>query len=89
MHSDSQRIRKLFVQYPNVKLCLSGHTHQIDQVMLQGVGYCCNGAVCGYWWRGSSPQPADRFECPNGYGIVDLYDDGSWENHYTTYGWPA
>jgi hypothetical protein len=26
---------------------------------------------------------------PEGYGIVDLYPDGTVENRYVTYGWQA
>jgi 3',5'-cyclic AMP phosphodiesterase CpdA len=67
----------------NVKLALSGHMHQVDQVEYLGITFCCNGAVCGNWWKGP------HLEFPEGYGIVDLYPDGTFESRYVTYGWKA
>lgn len=81
LHIDAKRIKNLFAKYPNVKLCLSGHEHLTDQVSVGGVTYCCNGAVSGGWWGG------DYYDCTYGYGLVDLYDDGSFENRYVPYGW--
>jgi len=83
MHIDARRIKDLFLKHPNVKLCLSGHLHLVDQVLYNGVTYCCNGAVCGAWWEGSYQ------ECAEGYALVDLFDDGSLENRYVTFGWQA
>lgn len=84
MHGDFPRIRTLFKQHPNVKLCLSGHTHLIDRVEYTGVTYICDGAVSGDWWKGNHLG-----ECDNGYGLLDLYDDGSFDHQYQTYGWKA
>lgn len=81
VHIDARRIKDLFKLYPNVKLCISGHEHLLDQVVYNGVTYCCNGAVCAGWWGG------DYYECTYGYTLVDLFDDGSFENRYVTYGW--
>lgn len=81
MHIDARRIKNLFNKHPNVKLCLSGHEHLVDQVTYSTVTYCCNGAVCGAWWKGS------YHECAPGYGVVDLYEDGSFHNQYVVYGW--
>jgi hypothetical protein len=55
--------------------------HLVDKVLYNGVTYCCNGAVCAGWWKG------DNQECDEGYGIVDLYDDGSIRNEYVSFGW--
>lgn len=81
MHSDADRIITLFNKHKNVKLCLSGHIHLSDQVVYDGVTYISNGAVSGNWWKGINHETA------NGYAMVNLYDDGSFENEYVPYGW--
>lgn len=81
MHMDARKIIGLFAQHPNVRLCLSGHTHLLDRVEYGGVTYICDGAVCGGFWKGPNQN------CPEGYGIVDLFDDGSFEHRYVNYGW--
>lgn len=81
IHIDARRIKDLFRKHPNVKLCVSGHEHLLDQVVYNHVAYFCNGAVCGAWWGG------DYYECTYGYALIDLFDDGSFENRYVPYGW--
>lgn len=81
MHIDARRIKDLFRQYPNVRACISGHIHLVDRVDYLGVTYYCNGAVCGGWWNG------DHQECTTGYGMVNLYDDGSHDCAYVPYEW--
>jgi 3',5'-cyclic-AMP phosphodiesterase len=81
MHSDHQRLKNLFSRYAQVKLCLSGHVHYIDEVEYLGVKYLCNGAVSGNWWR--NPLALDEF--PPVYSIIDLFDDGSVENNLVFY----
>lgn len=83
MHIDAIRMQQLFLKFPNVKLCLSGHLHLVDRVDYTGVTYFCDGAVSGAWWKG------DHHECKNGYAMLNLYDDGSFEREYVTYGWQA
>jgi Icc protein len=73
MHLDHQRIKNLFFQHKNVKLCLSGHVHYLDAIEYLGVKYLCNGAVSGNWWRESFVL--DEF--PPVYSIIDLYSDGT------------
>jgi hypothetical protein len=85
MHGDWLKYRDLFKQYPNVKVALSGHEHLLDRVDYNGVTYLCGGAVCGSWWKG----PNGEGDCNEGYGILDLYDDGSIEHEYISYGWTA
>ncbi|HLO40469.1 MAG TPA: metallophosphoesterase [Phycisphaerales bacterium] len=80
---DYGRIKKLFLENPQVKVCLSGHMHLIDRVEYNGVAYCCNGAACAAWWKGPHK------ECREGYTLVDLYSDGTFENRYVEYGWKA
>ena len=41
------------------------------------------GAVSGAWWKG----PKDR--CAEGYGLFDLFDDGTFKHQYVPYGWQA
>ncbi|HMQ16647.1 MAG TPA: metallophosphoesterase [Phycisphaerae bacterium] len=52
MHTDFRRLRDLLLKHRNVRLCLSGHLHQIDRVEYEGVTHICDGAVSGAWWKG-------------------------------------
>ncbi len=79
MHTDTSKIIKLFYQYPNVKLCLSGHIHLREKLIYNNVTYICNGAVSGAWWEGN------RRETAPGYGLIDLYADGSFRESYLNY----
>ena len=81
MHDDHQRLKDLFHESKNVKLCLSGHVHYIDAIDYVGVKYLCNGAVSGNWW--GTPLALDEF--PPVYAIVDLHADGSVEHQYVFY----
>ena len=83
MHSDAARIIALFNRHRNVKVCLSGHIHLYEQIQYDGVTYISNGAVSGNWWKGIHHETA------NGYAMVNLYDDGSFDNEYIPYGWNA
>ena len=79
MHIDARRFRQLFLQYPNVRLCLSGHAHQYEVLDYLGVRYMTNGAVCGNWWQGW------YMDFPPAYVMVDLYDDGSADSTFIPY----
>jgi len=79
MHTDVSKIINLFYKHPNVKLCLSGHIHLREKLVYNNVTYICNGAVSGAWWEGS------RRETAPGYGIIDLYADGSFSENYINY----
>jgi len=81
MHIDARRIKDLFLEHKNVRLCLSGHMHLHDKVEYLGVKYLCNGAVSGGWWEGS------HYEFPPAYVVIDLYDDGTSRSEYITYKW--
>jgi 3',5'-cyclic-AMP phosphodiesterase len=83
MHRDCVEIKSLFARHPNVKVCLSGHMHLIDRCDYNGVTYLCNGAVSGNWWKGRHK------DCDEGYGIIDLFDDGTFAHEYVKYGWKA
>lgn len=79
MHTDTSKIINLFYQHPNVKLCLSGHIHLRDKVEYNNINFICNGAVSGAWWNGNNRQTAP------GYGLIDLYSDGSFDEKYYNY----
>lgn len=80
-HQDAGRIVKLFKAHTNVKLCLSGHLHLTERIEYAGVTYVCSGAVSGNWWKGKHHGTEE------GYALVDLYDDGSFDWQYVDYGW--
>ncbi len=79
MHSDFLDLKKIFIKYPNIKVCLSGHIHLQDEVDYLGVKYYCNGAISGNWWKGAFQEfdPA--------YAVIELFDDGSSKRTITNY----
>ena len=81
MTKNSDAIRDLFAAHPHVKIALSGQTHIIDRVDYAGVSYLCGGAVAGNWWKG----PYHGFD--PGYRILDLHDDGGFDQRYLAWGW--
>lgn len=81
VHIDARRIKDLFRKHSNVKVCISGHEHLLDEVVYNGVHYFCNGAVSAAWWGG------DYQEVTYGYTLIDLFEDGTFENRYVPYGW--
>ena len=83
MHVDCRELDALFVKHRNVKLCLSGHLHLLDRCRYNGVEYICDGAVSGAKWKGPKRQT------PEGYGLIDLFDDGTFRHEYVTFGWKA
>lgn len=81
MHADAPRLIELFDKHPNVKVCMSGHIHLYEQIRYNNVTYISNGACSGNWWKGV------RSHTENGYAMVNLYDDGTFDNEYIPYGW--
>jgi len=79
MHIDARRIKDLFLQHSNVKVCLSGHLHLVDDQTYLGVRYLCNGALCGGWWD----RPYQGFE-PMA-ALLDFYSDGTVDRHILTF----
>jgi hypothetical protein len=71
MHSDFFSLKKIFLKYPAIKVCLSGHIHLQDEMEYLGIKYYCDGAVSGNWWSGAFQE----FE--PAYAVIELYDDGS------------
>lgn len=83
MQIDARKLKNLFYKYPGVKLCISGHLHLLDTVKYDGVTYICDGAVCGAWWGGKYQETTE------GFGVFDLYKDGTFKHQYVNYGWKA
>jgi 3',5'-cyclic AMP phosphodiesterase CpdA len=65
----------------NVKLAVSGHIHMGDRIEFDGMTFITEPAVSGNWWGGPHQDFAE------GYGVIDLWPDGSFEHRYLTYGW--
>ncbi len=70
MHTDFLQLKKIFLQYPTIKACISGHIHLQDELEYLGIKYFCNGAVSGGWWKGAFREfdPA--------YAVMELHPDG-------------
>jgi 3',5'-cyclic AMP phosphodiesterase CpdA len=71
MHTDFIELKKIFIKYPNIKVCISGHIHLQDELDYLGIKYYCNGAVSGNWWKGSFQEFAPA------YAVIDLFTDGT------------
>ncbi len=83
MHVDFRELDNLFANHPNIKLCLSGHIHLLERCEYNGITHICDGAVCGDKWNGP------RQRTPEGYGLIDLFADGTFNHQYMPYGWKA
>ena len=81
MHLDAAPIHGLFRKSGKVKLVLSGHTHLIDRCEVDGVTYCCSGAVCGGWWK------PHKTYCEPTWALIDLMADGSFRYEIKPTGW--
>ena len=81
VHQDRAELLRLFSDYPNVRLCLSGHTHLTERIEIAGISFVNSGAVCGMWWKGDNAHTCE------GYNVIDLFDDGSFATKYVDYGW--
>lgn len=79
---DAAKLADLFGKH-NVRLNLSGHIHHLDRVEFRNSTYICDGAVSGNWWKG----PLEGVE--EGFGVIDLHPDGTFEHQYVDYGWDA
>ena len=79
MHSDFFALKKIFNNYPNIKVCISGHIHLQDELDYLGIKYYCNGAVSGNWWKGSFQEFAPA------YAMLEFYDDGTSKRYMQNY----
>jgi 3',5'-cyclic AMP phosphodiesterase CpdA len=82
IHLDPKPLLKLLAAF-DVKLAISGHIHLLEKFEYMGIHFVCDGSICGSWWNGPFQ------EVPEGYGVFDLYPDGTFEHQYITYGWVA
>jgi Icc protein len=67
----------------NVRAVLAGHLHHYERVEANGIPFINSGAVCGNYWKGPV------MDCPEGFGVVDLGPNGSFQFEYRPYGWRA
>ncbi|HXC06923.1 MAG TPA: metallophosphoesterase [Bacteroidia bacterium] len=81
LHADAEELIALFASYPNIRTCLSGHIHRIDQVNYLGIDYFCNGAVSGSWWKGNYHQ------FPPSFSMMNFYENGKVERELIYYNW--
>jgi hypothetical protein len=82
-HVDAYELLNLLQSHPNVKLCLSAHTHLTETISFGPIDFVNSGAVSGLWWKGNFHHTSE------GYNVVDLFDDGTYASRYVTYGWNA
>lgn len=71
------------IQGGNVKAYLSGHTHRLDTIKAMENLFIGSGSVSGSQWKGKQVDTAE------GYTVVDINADGSFEHRYHVYGWQA
>lgn len=85
-HSDFKALKSLFYKHKDkVRICLSGHQHLLDATEYNGLKYCCNGAMSGFWWEKGDAESAGPYfyqETPPGYAILKLFADGTVTNTY-------
>ncbi len=79
---NSNEVLSLFDKY-NLQLVLQGHLHIVEEIIFRDIHFITGGAVCGAWWEG----PYSGF--PEGFVVVNIYDDSSFDWRYETYGWEA
>jgi 3',5'-cyclic-AMP phosphodiesterase len=79
MHTDFLALKKIFLNYPNIKCCISGHIHLQDELEYLGIKYWCNGAVSGSWWGGPYQEFAPA------YALMELHEDGRAERKMISY----
>lgn len=79
MHSDFLALKKTFINYPNIKVCISGHIHLQDELNYLGIKYYCNGAVSGNWWKGNFQEFAPA------YAMLEFYADGTSKRYMQNY----
>jgi 3',5'-cyclic-AMP phosphodiesterase len=81
MHIDARAIVALLLRFPNVRLCLSGHTHVTDRLDFCGITFLNYGAVAGRWWRNTASDPPPTYS-QSGYGLIDLHADGTFTQQF-------
>lgn len=69
----------------DVRAVLSGHIHVVERIDLMDHSFLCLGSVSGQQWMG----PRLDMGTAEGFGVLDLSADGSFEWSYETFGWQA
>lgn len=80
MHSDSYDIVQLLSTYEQVKLCISGHQHMVDEVVYNGIKFVCCGSLCGQWWSKETYRGH-----ASGNMFFELYENGNTSHHYEAF----
>ncbi|MFN5944271.1 MAG: metallophosphoesterase family protein [Phycisphaerae bacterium] len=97
---DRTKVVNLISRHRNIAAVLSGHIHMVERIDYAGTSWINSGAVCGSWWQ-SQQQSREFFasrrndqtmlERPDrampGYGLLDVYSDGSIGWEYVEWGW--
>jgi 3',5'-cyclic AMP phosphodiesterase CpdA len=79
--TDAVRLSDAIADSGKVKLCLTGHTHMVDQVNYKGTTYISHGAISGNKWLGKTRGFGTTF------GVVDLFPDGRFESRLIEFPW--
>jgi 3',5'-cyclic AMP phosphodiesterase CpdA len=79
MHSDFFVLKDILKKYSNIKCCISGHIHLVDEVRYLGISYYCNGAISGNWWNGAFQEFAPA------YAVMQFFDNGNVERNMVYY----
>jgi 3',5'-cyclic AMP phosphodiesterase CpdA len=102
MMMDAHRLLTLMRRHPNVKAVFAGHIHVLERIEYRGVAHICSGAVSGGWWRtyeanqqrsrnrarpGELTPELRSPRAANGFMVVDLFSDGTFENRYEAVPW--
>lgn len=69
----------------DVRAILSGHLHLVERLELSGHTFLCAGSVSGQQWMG----PRRGRDTPEGFGVLDLKPDGTFDWTYQAFGWQA
>ena len=66
----------------NLQLILQGHKHVYEEVLSAGNRIINGGAICAAWWSGPFRDGTEE-----GFVLVNIYTDGSYDWEYVDYGW--
>ncbi|MBA4158652.1 MAG: metallophosphoesterase [Gemmatimonadetes bacterium] len=69
----------------NVRAVLSGHIHLVERIDMMGQTFLCLGSVSGQQWMG----PRQGFRTAEGFGVIDVRPDGTYDWNYQSFGWQA
>lgn len=97
---DRAKVVNLIASRKNIAAVLSGHIHMVERIDYAGTSWINSGAVSGSWWQSQGQSReffASRRNDPTmlqrpdratpGYGLLDVYSDGSIGWEYVEWGW--